>query len=209
MPIVLHVLITAMYTVVAATAATVLASSVLVEIRDGIAVGVAVAALCGLFHLFIVHFRRYRELSTQVARLHQMSRELFEAVADGTQFSEEENAELKRVSRVVAEVKVLQSLVERLTVLPPASSLSGAVTAAPAPLAGELNKEQILEVLREALRLDRIDVYVQPGVRLPQRKVCFYECFSRIRDASGAVILPEQFIAIAEQERLVSTVDNI
>ncbi len=209
MPIVLHVLITAMYTVVAATAATVLASSVLVEIRDGIAVGVAVAALCGLFHLFIVHLHRYRELSTQVARLHQMSRELFEAVADGTQFSEEENAELKRVSRVVAEVKVLQSLVERLTVLPPASSLSGAVTAAPAPLAGELNKEQILEVLREALRLDRIDVYVQPVVRLPQRKVCFYECFSRIRDASGAVILPEQFIAIAEQERLVSTVDNI
>ena len=46
-------------------------------------------------------------------------------------------------------------------------------------------------------------------MRLPQRKVRFYEAFSRIRNEAGDMILPEQYIAIAAESGLVSTIDNL
>ncbi len=68
--------------------------------------------------------------------------------------------------------------------------------------------EKMLEEIREALREGRVSVFLQPVVSLPTRKVTFYESFSRIRASSGILIGPEQYIPIAEQEGLVSAIDN-
>ena len=212
MTLVIHVHIAVMYSVVASISATVLMSAPLVRNGYGIALGAAMLALCGLAHPAFVHWQRYRDLDAQLARLRQASRKLFENVGNGIATGDREGADSDKVERVVAEVKALQKLIERLTVEPhptPTAERPADTAAGPTRLAGELPAGKILGVLREALRLDRVDVYVQPIVRLPQRKVCFYECFSRIRDASGAVVMPDQFIALAEQEHLVSTVDNI
>ncbi len=126
------------------------------------------------------------------------------------------------VGEVVNEVKVLQGLIERLyagrgpTAAPadkPAtgprqSAGSGLVEAEPPVLVG-LDEDDVLEVVRAGLREDRIDLFLQPVVSLPQRRHRYYECFSRIRDDNGAMVLPEQYIAVAEREGLIGAIDNM
>jgi cyclic-di-GMP phosphodiesterase, flagellum assembly factor TipF len=77
------------------------------------------------------------------------------------------------------------------------------------PLAGGLSDEEILETVREALRKDQVDLVLQPIVSLPQRKRRFYECFSRLRTANGELILPDQYIPIAERAKHITAIDNM
>lgn len=164
----------------------------------------------------------------------------------------------ERVSQVVAEVKILQGLIEQFhrqrskpapaaamavagaaaAAVPAAAVPGAAVPAAAVPGAavpgapvrspdgaaavpaaavsgdgaadgGGESDPAVLEMVREALRLDRVDVYLQPIVSLPQRKRRFYECFTRIRADDGSVVLPDQYIPLAEREGLVTTIDNM
>ncbi len=77
------------------------------------------------------------------------------------------------------------------------------------PVAEGLDESAVLEVARQALRDDRIDLVLQPIVLLPQRKRRYYECFSRLRTTDGYMILPEQYIALAEREGIVAAIDNM
>lgn len=77
------------------------------------------------------------------------------------------------------------------------------------PVAGGLDEAAVLEIARQALRDDRIDLVLQPIVLLPQRKRRYYECFSRLRTADGYMILPEQYIGLAEREGIVAAIDNM
>ena len=77
------------------------------------------------------------------------------------------------------------------------------------PVALGLDDTAVLEVARQALRDDRIDLVLQPIVTLPQRKRRYYECFSRLRTTDGFMILPEQYIHLAEREGLVTAIDNM
>jgi cyclic-di-GMP phosphodiesterase TipF (flagellum assembly factor) len=113
---------------------------------------------------------------------------------------------------VVAEVKVLQNLVERLYAAREVEAASGGQFADAVPDAeGEMTAEgaAVLDIVREALRQDRIDVFLQPVVSLPQRKRRFYECFTRIRGADGSFVLPEQYIQVAEEAGLIAAIDNM
>ncbi len=67
----------------------------------------------------------------------------------------------------------------------------------------------IRRVLRDALEENRVDLYLQPVVSLPQRHSRFYECYSRIRDGAGQVIAPDRYIALATENGLIATVDNL
>ncbi len=66
-----------------------------------------------------------------------------------------------------------------------------------------------IDLVREALIENRIELYLQPIVQLPQRKTAFYEGFTRLKDATGRLILPQEFIPAAEQAGLMSTIDNV
>ncbi|MGF1594539.1 MAG: EAL domain-containing protein [Kiloniellaceae bacterium] len=77
------------------------------------------------------------------------------------------------------------------------------------PIAEGLDEAAVLEVARQALRDDRIDLVLQPIVLLPQRKRRYYECFSRLRTSDGYMILPEQYIGLAEREGMVAAIDNM
>ena len=77
------------------------------------------------------------------------------------------------------------------------------------PVAEGLDESAVLEVARQALRDDRIDLVLQPIVLLPQRKRRYYECFSRLRTTDGYMILPEQYIGLAEREGIVAAIDNM
>ncbi len=77
------------------------------------------------------------------------------------------------------------------------------------PVLKDLSEDEIVDVAREALQADRVDVLLQPIVTLPQRKRCFYECFTRLRTDDGFMVLPEQYIALAEREGLVAAIDDM
>lgn len=68
---------------------------------------------------------------------------------------------------------------------------------------------KLLEMIRAALEENRVDLYLQPVVSLPQRKLRFYEALTRLRSADGAVIMPEQYIRVATPAGLMSVVDNL
>ena len=72
-----------------------------------------------------------------------------------------------------------------------------------------LNEDQVLDIVREGLKRDRVDLFLQPIVSLPQRKPRFYECFSRIRAEDGSMILPEQYIEVARRDGSLSAIDNM
>ena len=64
-------------------------------------------------------------------------------------------------------------------------------------------------LVREALEANRVDLYLQPVVGLPQRRTYFYEGFTRIRESNGAVVAPGDFLAAAEEAGLITDVDNL
>lgn len=70
-------------------------------------------------------------------------------------------------------------------------------------------QRQLLGRVREAIEARRADVLVQPIVRLPQRRVEYFEAFSRLRAADGSPILPEAYGEIAEQAGLVPAIAEL
>jgi len=66
-----------------------------------------------------------------------------------------------------------------------------------------------MDLVREALLENRVELHLQPIVQLPQRKTAFYEGFTRLKDSTGRLILPQEFIPAAEQAGLMGTIDNV
>jgi cyclic-di-GMP phosphodiesterase TipF (flagellum assembly factor) len=77
------------------------------------------------------------------------------------------------------------------------------------PVVQGLGERQILDLLRDGLRENRVELALQPIVSLPQRKRRFFECYSRIKAADGRVLVPEQYLDIAERFGLVTAIDNM
>ena len=71
------------------------------------------------------------------------------------------------------------------------------------------SQAQILTAVRAAVEENRIDIYLQPMVTLPQRKVRFYEAVTRLRDDKDQVLAADDFIAIAEAAGLIGRIDHM
>jgi cyclic-di-GMP phosphodiesterase, flagellum assembly factor TipF len=91
---------------------------------------------------------------------------------------------------------------------PPASpaAVSAAVAGEPSP---SRSQAQILAAVRSAIDENRIDIYLQPMVTLPQRKVRFYEAVTRLRDDKDQVLAAEDFIGVAEAAGLIGRIDHM
>ncbi len=70
-------------------------------------------------------------------------------------------------------------------------------------------EQNALAIMRSALEDSRIDLHLQPMVKLPSRKVTHYEAFSRVRDAQGIVIFPQDYLRPAANAGLIGTLDNL
>ncbi|MEX1147819.1 MAG: EAL domain-containing protein [Sphingomonadales bacterium] len=70
-------------------------------------------------------------------------------------------------------------------------------------------RDEILHIMHNALEENRVDLYLQPLVALPSRKVVSYEAFSRVRDHAGHIIFPRQYLGLAAESGLVGTLDNL
>ena len=121
----------------------------------------------------------------------------------------------RHIETVVAEVKVLQGLIEQLyarniQIPTPRKGLASVVPPdEPGMMGDPAAAGEMLELVRDALRKERVDLYLQPIVSLPQRKHRFYECFSRLRTADGALIPPNDYIDVAEHAGLIVAIDNL
>jgi cyclic-di-GMP phosphodiesterase, flagellum assembly factor TipF len=72
-----------------------------------------------------------------------------------------------------------------------------------------LTRDAVVEVIGKAVDANRIDLYLQPVVTLPQRKVRYYEALSRLRTEEGDVITAGDFIEYAESVGLMPKIDNL
>ncbi len=93
---------------------------------------------------------------------------------------------------------------DRRTPLPPAPTAVATVETAPSR-----NQTQMLAAVRAAVDENRIDIYLQPLVTLPQRKVRYYEAVTRLRDDKEQVLAAEDFIAVAESAGLIGRIDHM
>ena len=112
-----------------------------------------------------------------------------------------------RTEELTHEVRMLEDLVARMseTMAQPRSGY-GASSGFARP---DPKTSALLDTVREALAENRVDLYLQPVVSLPQRRTVFYESFSRLRDADGRVLMPAEYLRVAEPEGLVSAIDNL
>ena len=72
-----------------------------------------------------------------------------------------------------------------------------------------MSREQVSAMIAQAADANRIDLYLQPVVTLPQRKVRFYEALSRLRTEDGEIIPAVDFVDIAENAGLMPKIDNM
>lgn len=187
---------------------------------------------CGLLHLSVLNGRRHAALAARIESAsgdwQRIAAELERARGEFHALHDVLEARSKRhggdggrnMDEMVAEVRVLQQLVEQLSTAQGGGEFvggSGTTSVRPHLAAvrsddaapAERDEAAILEIVRDALRLGRVDLYLQPVVSLPQRKKRYYECFSRIRAEDGSIVFPEQYLALADRAGLMAAIDNM
>jgi len=75
------------------------------------------------------------------------------------------------------------------------------------PFAG-LGRDAIIAAIRTAIDTGNVELYLQPVVTLPQRKLRFYEALSRLKTGNGAVVAAGDFLPYAEAGLLVPRLDS-
>jgi cyclic-di-GMP phosphodiesterase TipF (flagellum assembly factor) len=71
------------------------------------------------------------------------------------------------------------------------------------------SQPQVLAAVKSAVEENRIDIYLQPMVTLPQRKVRFYEAVTRLRDDKDQLLAADDFISVAEAAGLIGRIDHM
>ena len=69
--------------------------------------------------------------------------------------------------------------------------------------------DAMLRDLREAIEGNRIDLYLQPIVTLPDRKLRFYDASTRVRTGDDAFMPPGDYLELAERQHLMPRIDNV
>ena len=141
----------------------------------------------------------HRILITQVEALDVRLGEVADSVAsDG-----------RRADALIDEVHMLEGLVDRLQHrLDEPADIRPFGAAHPAP-ADIRQSPGLVEAVRTALAENRVDLFLQPVLTLPQRRTVYYESFSRLRDETGRVMMPAEYLSVAEPGGLVTAIDNL
>jgi len=185
--------------------------------RNGGGWGAGVAALVGglglafAFHGLIERALDSAALRNEIGAVRDAHRILLDQIesidARMTQVVETATGDALRRSEALSdEVHMLEHLVGRMSERLEERMVSGL---GPRPGQAPGQSTMLLETVREALAENRVDLYLQPTVSLPQRRTVFYESFSRLRDETGRVMMPAEYLTVAEPEGLVTAIDNL
>ena len=210
---------------VMASVATVLGLHILGLAQWRIAATIGVVILLGLaqMHGLIRGRSENRRTRREIVELKRAARE-FARTIDETQTRIEkvrisiEGRASAQNQKIVSELQVLESVMRDFAgkisqtakeqPLPAEAAERRPSTSVRAELAA-FGHSDLLETIRTSLEENRVDVYLQPTVSLPQRKLRFYEALSRLRAEDGTVIMPSQYIRVAAPAGLMSVVDNL
>ncbi len=91
-------------------------------------------------------------------------------------------------------------------------SVAAAATSQPSdapPKPANINSAQLLVAVKNAIEANRVDLFLQPMVTLPQRKVRFYEAVARLRDEKDQVLTAGDFVSTAEAAGLMGQIDHM
>ncbi len=183
----------------------------------GVAGGIATLGLCFAFHGMIARALETGALRTELeslrdahlilaAQIEKIDSRFTQSVEnvhdDAQRRSEELEHEVHHLEDVV--LRMGQRLEDQLSVQVAAAQFAKPVDT---PMARQSNA--LLETVREALAANRVDLYLQPIVALPQRKTVYYESYSRLRDETGRVMMPAEYLTVAEPGGLVTAIDNL
>ncbi len=69
--------------------------------------------------------------------------------------------------------------------------------------------DAMIAAIRSAVDANRVDLYLQPIVTLPQRKVRYYEALTRLRTEEGKLLTPSEFLGPAETGNLLPRIDHM
>jgi len=198
---------------------------------SGWPVGILSGALAFLFtqHWSAAFARRQDKRATarEISAMRQMSLEFEEALATirhrmddlATQLEARTDAQGKKI---VSELQVLESLMREFagkvsksargaqdSIGPEHVMQTGRRQGSAGAYLATMGESDLLETIRASLEENRVDLYLQPIVSLPQRKLRYYEALSRLRAEDGSVIMPAQYIKVAAPAGLMSVVDNL
>ncbi len=184
-----------------------------------IAALIGTTALCMAFHALAVQYFAERRVLREVDLVRDAHRLMVDAI-DSTQkdmielADRVQNQRTTRSEELTSEVRMLEDLVKKLGMsiedrLAEWQAGPAPVYGTPAQNAREAQAMALIETIREALTENRVDLYLQPVVSLPQRKTIFYESFSRLRDVTGRVLMPAEYLNVADAEGLVPSIDNL
>jgi cyclic-di-GMP phosphodiesterase TipF (flagellum assembly factor) len=99
--------------------------------------------------------------------------------------------------------------------IPPAplAAANEAAPAAPAqtttPAFAGLDAAGVAATIEKAIDSNTVDLYLQPIVTLPQRKVRYYEALSRLKTDNGELVAAGDFIKFAEASGLMPKLDKL
>ena len=178
------------------------------SIPVAIALGAVTTALLGQFHLLFSHVISTAEGSDRIDALELSYEENDKRMTRIETRSQEVEASLKselseRRDALVTEMRQLEGLIDRL-----AKSFETKLSRETSePIAPQ--DDALLRTVKAALQDGRVDLHLQPIVSLPQRRVAFYEGFTRLREADGSILLPADFLEAARRARLLGVLDNM
>ena len=188
----------------------------------GVAAAIGVLGLFVAFHALISSLFGQADIKRDVTRIRDaniiFAEELEKTQLDVTKLSTMMHEEKAKRSQVLnTEVRMLEDLVRRMSdtmqarlTSPKAANeeIVRAPVAKPSP-PRPTPQELLLQTIRDALADNRVDLYLQPVVSLPQRRTAFYESYSRLRDPTGRIMLPAEYLSVAEPAGLMAAVDNL
>jgi cyclic-di-GMP phosphodiesterase TipF (flagellum assembly factor) len=159
---------------------------------------------------------RLRALDDLETRLAALEERVNHGLADELEQRLDSEIEAAKAS-LVSEMQVIESLVRQLAEKvfpPPPTARERPPASAPGkdPAAdpfGDADSAEMLEVVRRSVEANRIDVYLQPVVTLPQRKARYYEALTRLRTDSGEVLMPAEYLQVAEPAGIMPAIDNL
>jgi len=116
---------------------------------------------------------------------------------------------MKQVTEKVSETQTTKNIPLEMKPDDEKANQNGSKKAGPREPFLNYDDTEILAFLDRAVREDRVQLFIQPTVRLPQRIPVFYECFSRITDNEGNIIRPEQYLPVSDAAGLTAALDNL
>ncbi|MDG1825094.1 MAG: EAL domain-containing protein [Henriciella sp.] len=180
-----------------------------IELPLAVGAGAIVTALIGQVHLFATRGGASKTVEDRIAAVEAAQRDtkerldVTEARTDAIESTVKQELTERR-DALVSEMKQLEGLIDRLS-----RSFENKLSSAEA--VGEVapQEDAVLRAVKDALQDGRVDLHLQPIVSLPQRRVSFYEGFTRLRRPDGSLILPAEFLDAARRASLMGVIDNM